>query len=60
MAIDARLRAQVMDAEMPIWIPKFTEVIAEHGPGPRDVTILWSYGLATAQAVIDRSFIQTS
>lgn len=57
MAISANLSAQVTDARMYVSIRRLTEVIAEEGPEPGDVTILWPYGDGTAQAVVDRSFL---
>lgn len=57
MKLEARLPAQVMDADMQVPIRKFTEVLAEVGPNQGEVTILWPYGEATAQAVVPRSFV---
>lgn len=58
-AFDAFLPAEVTDAQMHVQIKKFTEVIAEAGPEKDDVTILWSYGQASAKSVVHRSFLLT-
>lgn len=55
MACDARLPAQVMDVEMPLFIKRFTEVLAQDGPD--GTTILWAIGDGTAKAVVTRSIL---
>lgn len=56
MACDAYLRAQVMDAVLPVSIKKFTDVVAEDLPDG-SIAILWTFGDSTAQAIVTRSIL---
>jgi hypothetical protein len=51
-----RLPAVVEGAEFIVWVERFTKVMAQQ-QGPDDYTIVWPYGVTSAEARVTRSVL---